>query len=535
MMQRRVPRARIVDELSGDQSRCSGMAHTPRELLEARGYRSKMDSQIRAALRTYPLYDFDIDRVRVRAYFLAEANPIDSVQNWLEAERTELIEQAGFALGFYSGAGDFLRDYRLVDHVRFRTNEPRPKEFRGDRRRKFCTICGLSAPAVRFRTEPHLLPACTGNRYLYTAEECDSCNLSGGADAETELGKMLAAHRAMAGIQTRSKPSTTLSVAKGASSIGGQARDEPLQIALVEGSDTVTVEDVGSNTLRITADVPKYRPVTALRSLGRSAWHLLTDNLKHQHQAFLSWVRGTAATAPVSFLEGFIPGPGLLHTTFAVWAKERGAGPALVSLLAFGNTIVIVPSQEDPTVAIPVPPLPRSPFGDVKMVRFRWSKDDPVAPKLSYEIGYTSRYLHSLARPEQALLQVLTERGTVSVDCEVSVVTTKPEEPVTSDILEITLTGGQLRGTLHVTGVPLHVLDDGTVAGGCFSVAHELDAGTVGDASLTAAFLEALALGGTLRITQTRDRQQVVDDIVLPPLPPSDADAVRAAIRRQLG
>jgi hypothetical protein len=91
-----------------------------------------LSPRLAAPLRAYPFYNFNRARVATRAYFLGEKSD-DFLKNWLDAEFVESFVQGDEALVFPPGALDFLREYELVEYIRFLTNEPRKKEFRGDR------------------------------------------------------------------------------------------------------------------------------------------------------------------------------------------------------------------------------------------------------------------------------------------------------------------------------------------------------------------------------------------------------------------
>lgn len=487
------------------------------------------DDEILRKLRVYPMFDFDWHRVDVRAFFLGEKNS-NSFDCWIEAERAETLLQAEALLLFPPGGREFLLNYDVVAAVRFVTNEPRRKEVRGRRDIRKCAICGLEPPMATFATEPHLLPACTGNRFLMTTEECDSCNLTSGKATEDELGKMLTPHRALGRIQTRNKPSTKLRLGDRDSSIGGQARDAPLNISLVEGSDTVEVVDVGQNAINVKARGAPYRPISALRSLGRSAWHLLPAEVKEKHRDFLLWVRTEPSLAPARYIEVAIPGPGLRHTTFCVWAKKPAAqGPALLYLLAFGNIVLVMPSPEwmaDRSKQIPIPPLPFSPYGSPQTRMITLLKDEEVTPKLSYEMRYLSRSLLSASGPAVAHAEATCGGKTVVIECELSVL---PSVDVHTRCYM--LRNGQLRGELIIEGQPLHVEPDGRVAGGKFQVMFGLgEDDRQGDAEITVRFVEAIANGAVLSVEVDRNTRVAVD-LELLPVADFDLDALRAALR----
>ncbi|MCC6642357.1 MAG: hypothetical protein IT386_14450 [Deltaproteobacteria bacterium] len=434
------------------------------------------EERILAALRAYPLYDFDRRRVEHRAFYLGEQDP-RPLNNWLDAERTETVLQAEEALVFPKGERTFLLEYALVDHLRFVTNEPRQKEYRGNRDRKRCAVCDRTAPDASFRTAPHLLPACTGNRFLFTREECDDCNLDAGQQTEDDLGKMLGPHRAVARIQTRNRSSATLRLGERTGAIGGQDRDEPLRLAVVEGDTTVEVRDLGDNLLEVSGQGAPYRPISALRSLGRAAWHLLPDDAKVLHGGFLEWVRGNVA-GPARYVEAFIPGPGLRHTTFAVWRRvgnDNAIGPALVFVLALGGLVLVVPSQESPTSRIPLVPLPYSPYGPPQLRMMTATEDRPTAPRFSYQMRYLSRYL--LQTADALRVKAVMRRAQDEVSIEVDLELAAPARP---EQVAYTLRGGQLRGEIGLSGDPLRLTETGAIVGGAFHAEYGLPHDAVG-------------------------------------------------------
>lgn len=484
-------------------------------------------AEILARLRSYPLYNFDQRRVAAGAFSAGEKCP-DNLRNWLDAEREETLLQVDASLLLPTGWQDFLGDYDLVDSVRFVTNEPRHKETRGNRRDPTCAICGQRKPQATFRTEAHLLPACTGNRFLHTADECDRCNLGGGKSTETELGKMLTAHRAMGRIQTRSKPSTKLKLQEEGSFIGGQEKGAPLTIGLVEGGDTLEVRDVGDNLLEITGKSAPFRPILALRSLGRSAWHLLDKDRRAAHAELLAWVENGPPIGKAQYLEAFLPGPGLIHTTFCVWTRKAGLGPALIYLLAFANVILIVPSPEfmESEVPIPVPPLPSSPYGAPQLRRMRVTRDDEVKPTFSYEVKYLARHLVSTRNRALATATVGRLDGSAfEVACHLTV-----EAGPTSRTITYVLDGGGLVGTTRLIGELLRASSSGALEGGRWQVAYELAEGDEsGSAAQTEEFVSALCSGATLKIVE-RETGWTTADIQLMHVDTFDRAALHEAL-----
>lgn len=469
------------------------------------------------ALREYPFYRFDYERVRVRAYFLGEDRPHEPAANWLEAERYESHLQGHLALGF-SPASTFLEDFELCGHIRFKTNQPASKDVWHRESPRRCAVCGKCAPEVTFRTDAHLLPACTGNRHIYTAAECDGCNLKLGRETENHLGAMLTPFRSMSAIQTRTKPSTKYRREKPGSSVGGQDRGEPLEVVLQEGSDWLKVKRISSQGLQLDMRALKYRPVAALRSLGRTAWHLLSPAERLAHPLFLEWVQGKTQSVPMTYAEVVVPGPGLAHTTFAVWRRRRGGddNPEIVFMLAMGSVAIVVPYPAAPRPTLDLPPLPASPYGLPNAKILTIKHDGEVEPKREFVLRFLSASLLQLAEPTPVTLSITTqdrERRTLKSVLQ-PFSTTDPRGQVVYDFH-----GGDLCGAARIVSEPLQLGSDGQFSGGRVDLQMGVDGDPPHDdlnaCGRTVDFSAKCAAGGLLTVELT-DSARVLVAAVLP-------------------
>jgi len=67
-----------------------------------------------------------------------------------------------------------------------------------------CVFCGPKRDGLTFKKVAHVIPACLGNRTLFTNEECDDCNLAFGSSMETSLANYFLCDRILCRKRSRS-------------------------------------------------------------------------------------------------------------------------------------------------------------------------------------------------------------------------------------------------------------------------------------------------------------------------------------------
>jgi hypothetical protein len=470
-----------------------------------------------ARIRRNPFLHFDIERVRALAFENSEqrkrqGQSPDAVEDWLAAEREETIAQADPRLvavhntDYTDLAGkDFDRFYELANAVTFPTYEPQKKRLIGTPDPRRCSLCGNDPTSVTFRKEAHVLPEAVGSRWLITCDECDTCNERYGREAENELGKMLLTERVMACVPTKTASTAKLKMWDEASSIGGQKKDQALEIALRPGDDSVKVHMTGDREMTIEAKTMPFRPVPAIKSLARSAWHLLPA--RGPHDPMRRWIRGEFAILPVIFWRFFVPGPGLLHTTLAVWTRSDDAEhlPPLVLAFALGNTVIVWAAPDWSRQAhIPalLPRLPRPLFPNTSLSgqRLAITRDDRVKPEaVKYEVRFADQGLAWSTQPIQAIVEARVANGTYTLQSQCA--TPRSIEETQRDGVLYEVSGGELVGALIVQRAPVRrrALDLEMPLEVTYSFAPRRAGG---DLVKTRAFVEALLAGGEVHVSE---------------------------------
>ena len=444
------------------------------------------------SLRGFPLLDVRDENVSDRAYFLWQSGaPGDHLSHWLEAEAEEIVEQAEQGLVLPVNCDRFLRDYSLVNHIRFVTREPQTQRYIGARCPRACTLC--QNPKATFRSDAHVLPALTGSRWLLTYDECDQCNSLYGGLLDDELGKMLLPARAFGRIPARKGPSAKMKLRSTGGSVGGQGANKPLAMQIHAEDDSLTYKHIDCNTVQVTAKGMPYYPIRALRSLARVMWHLLGIEGRERHWKLRDWIRGVNDVLPITYYSGFVPGAGLRHTTFALW--QANDAEDLVCLFALANTFLILNTPNwtsGKQREFPLPPLPRvDELPSVNQVTLNTnSRND--SPVTTFIIRHESRRVTWSGDPRSVTCTIASPLRHAEFRSACRVETTP------NGCLKYYFEGGDIMGRLVATLGPSTVssgADEGEKV--CFE--YDLSAGpTEGDIPKTIDLVLGLCEGGRL-------------------------------------
>ena len=83
-------------------------------------------------------------------------------------------------------ASFYSKKYELVSEHYLSPNDR--KTVLGDAANKVCRFCRRRTPDVSFNKIAHTIPESLGNKILFSAYECDSCNQSFGSGIENDFG-----------------------------------------------------------------------------------------------------------------------------------------------------------------------------------------------------------------------------------------------------------------------------------------------------------------------------------------------------------
>jgi hypothetical protein len=228
----------------------------------------------------------------------------------------------------------------------------------GTRDPQWCRFCDRDEPV--FRGDSHVIPAGLGNRSLFSLEECKDCNDPWGSDIEDNLAKYLFLMRAVARIRKR-KGGVKYKRAPGSkSSVASNPEDNLVRVEIEAADDSVKMEDLGDNTMLLTAQGQPYSPMKAVKALARLGLFVLEkadyDNCDH----VVRWLRGEAEYLPY-FIRAFVPGSGRRLVRLRVYRRvcdDIDVAPFLVHL-SYSSVDLLFPF---PNASLKHPELPVAPF-----------------------------------------------------------------------------------------------------------------------------------------------------------------------------
>lgn len=339
------------------------------------GLPKERDERFVAFFQRYPFVVIDEDHVRVRAYFgwqnEGHREQSNEVGDWMAAEWEETLKQVVRRVGFPEGSLNFVQSYRPITSHAFTYGDSRQVMLGQSGDAQVCTLCGRSRPQTTFRSVAHLIPESLGNKNLKTREECDDCNSKFGNSQENELASLLRPELALARIPGKGGPPKH-SLGSGRAFVGGSRRHEPITVAVKEDDPSVQVQYTAEGLTLVVPGVT-FRPMGAMRSLARIAWHLLGRERQGRHQALREWIRSEVDSGAMSLYHLFIPGYGLSSVGAVVWEhQDPAADIPLVVMVFTGMSILVlplpaVPSKGNGAVAL-LPPLPRTPNATITRI-----------------------------------------------------------------------------------------------------------------------------------------------------------------------
>lgn len=247
------------------------------------------------------------------------------------------------ACAFYSNNYDILDEWHLV---------PGKKVMLGDRSNRACRFCNETPPEAKFRLDAHAIPEALGNKSLFTAYECDSCNQEFGNSIENDFGNWSKPMRTLAQIRGKSGVPT---IKKGSSG-GWRVEYGPsgFEIKQYEDDPIVELNEVEKKlTFRLKRD--PHTPVAVLKAFVKMGLSLLPESEMRNFVAALSWIRnpdhqiGLVSESPI--LYAFVPGPRpFTNISIYVFRRKPNAVPTPYAtfVLAYGNEVfqIFLPSPE---------------------------------------------------------------------------------------------------------------------------------------------------------------------------------------------
>lgn len=201
---------------------------------------------------------------------------------------------------------DFNNHYSLIK--RFNINlfhNKQKKIIIGDS--NVCAICGKSkAQGATFKNSSHVLPASLGNKWIFTKNECDTCNKLFGLEFEDNLAKMLLPDRVLYGIPKRHGLPSLCDNSYNTEFIVEKKNN--VRILNVSCDENV-FSPISINEGKIELDIPtqSYYPDKAVKAIVHSFWLSIDESIQKENQSILSWLKGNFDIFPIYYYNCIIP------------------------------------------------------------------------------------------------------------------------------------------------------------------------------------------------------------------------------------
>jgi hypothetical protein len=162
--------------------------------------------------------------------------------------------------------------WKLIETQAILFDLPRKRLVLGHKSPRRCVFCNRGSTKVTFKKDAHVIPAGLGNKSLFSAQECDSCNASAGESIESDLCNYLAAVRPIAFAPARSgmpkiKP-------KGETYLKANREDRLLTIQMQENDSAINFSDDGLQNIELKIDCPKFSPANVTRAIARIGYFI---------------------------------------------------------------------------------------------------------------------------------------------------------------------------------------------------------------------------------------------------------------------
>ena len=228
--------------------------------------------------------------------------------------------------------------------------KPGEKVTLGDRNNRACRFCGERSPEVTFKSAAHAIPEALGNKTLFTAYECDTCNHGFGTGIENDFGNWSKPMRTFAQIAGKSGV-PTIKTKRGDSRV--EFGPNGFDIKQYE-TDPIFEIDEKKKTLTFRLQRDPYTPIAVLKAFIKMGLSVLPEEEMPNFRAALSWVRNSnhqvSLVAKCPMMHTFVPGPRPFDIALILLRRRRDDIPAPYAtfVLAYGNEVlqVFLPSPE---------------------------------------------------------------------------------------------------------------------------------------------------------------------------------------------
>lgn len=184
---------------------------------------------------------------------------------------------------FYEQRYDVL-NFVLLNHKDF--------VYLGNENYKVCRFCRKNEPEVTFDKIAHAIPESTGNKYLASYYECDSCNEKFGKQLESEYANFSNFyHNAMEVYGKNGVPSFQSKDGKSKAIWKNFDNSPQKKYRMSDSTDNITTTiDIENKKIIRTGTVPSYTPIAVFKCLVKMAITLMPEKEIENFRETINWI-----------------------------------------------------------------------------------------------------------------------------------------------------------------------------------------------------------------------------------------------------
>jgi hypothetical protein len=194
----------------------------------------------------------------------------------------------GFDQTDWFGAEQDLTIIQNYDRYRVYSLSAPERTYFGSRENRKCRYCRKAAESVTFKAEAHAIPHLTGNRSLFSFDECDECNKAFGETLDDSFGKFLLPMRTIHGISGKSGIPAFKTRDKSARIDVKDGRRDLL--VTDRGASPLFVDDPGKRTLTGALQTQPYIPILVYKCLVKMALAIMPEEELPNFSHTLAWL-----------------------------------------------------------------------------------------------------------------------------------------------------------------------------------------------------------------------------------------------------
>ncbi|WP_448684028.1 HNH endonuclease [Enterobacter hormaechei] len=212
-----------------------------------------------------------------------------------------------------------------------------------------CRFCKKSEPQTSFTKLSHVVPEFLGNKYLFSLDECDTCNQEFGNTIETDLANFIGIHRTLTALHGKNGvPKKHFQKEKEKIYVG---KNKILEVVAHKDSPVIKL-DKKNKSIRIDSLKSPYYPFGVYKALNKIALSLIPESYLDEFSLLLNWINDkhnspifitpAIMQAFYTFIPGFTPFPAI--NILLIKRKDHVFNmPYMIFRICFKNFIYQIP------------------------------------------------------------------------------------------------------------------------------------------------------------------------------------------------